>query len=91
MTDTIAKVAVIPGDGIGTEVTPAAVRVLDEALRSEGPAIEWEWFDWGCDRYVTHGRMMPADGLDVLAGHHAILLGAVGRPTSPTTSRCGAC
>ncbi|MEV0570444.1 tartrate dehydrogenase [Dactylosporangium sp. NPDC050588] len=83
MTDTIATVAVIPGDGIGTEVTPAAVRVLDETLRLHGTAIQWNWLDWGCDYFVTHGRMMPSDGLDVLADHDAILLGAVGRPDVP--------
>jgi tartrate dehydrogenase/decarboxylase/D-malate dehydrogenase len=42
-----------------------------------------EWLDWGCDYFVTHGRMMPSNGLDVLARYHAILLGAVGRPDVP--------
>jgi tartrate dehydrogenase/decarboxylase / D-malate dehydrogenase len=83
MTEPVARVAVIPGDGIGTEVTPAAVQVIDEALRLEGARLEWEWFDWGCDYFATHGRMMPTDGLDRLARHHAILLGAVGRPDVP--------
>jgi tartrate dehydrogenase/decarboxylase/D-malate dehydrogenase len=83
MPDTMANVAVIPGDGIGTEVTPAAVRVLNEALRLEGAAIHWEWLDWGCDYFATHGRMMPPDGLDILSRHHAVLLGAVGRPDVP--------
>lgn len=58
MTDTIARIAVIPGDGIGTEATPAAVPVLDHALRLEGARSEWEWFDWGCDYFATHGRTL---------------------------------
>ena len=74
------RVAAIPGDGIGNEVLPAAASVLDAALARDGDAIEWTWFDWGCDYFVEHGQMMPTDGIAQLAQHDAVFLGAVGRP-----------
>lgn len=77
------RIAVIPGDGIGREVTPAAMRVLDEAARSAGLAIERDEYPWGCDHYRETGRMMPADGLERLRGADAIYLGAVGHPSVP--------
>lgn len=83
MNEIVARVAVIPGDGIGNEVTPAAVTVLEQALALESAAIEWTWLDWGCDYFAAHGRMMPLDGLEILAKHDAIFLGAVGRPDVP--------
>ncbi len=72
------KVAVIAGDGVGPEVIKAGVRCL-EAVSD----LEFEWFDWGCDRYERTGSLMPADGLDALAGYQAIYLGAIGWPTVP--------
>jgi len=73
-------VAAIPGDGIGHEVVPAAVRVLDHAAASFGVDIDWRWFDWGCDYYIAHGSMMPDNGISQLASFDSIFLGAVGRP-----------
>ena len=84
------RIAVIPGDGIGKEVVPEGMRVLEAAARKFGIAFEWDEFDWSCDYYAQHGRMMPEDGLDQLGGHDAIFLGAVGFPACRTTSRCGA-
>mgnify|MGYP001806105663 CR=1 FL=1 len=77
------RIAAIPGDGIGPEVLPAATEVLDAALALRGESVQWNWLDWGCDYYVEHGAMMPGDGLDLLAQHDAIFLGAVGRPDVP--------
>jgi len=78
------RIAVIPGDGIGQEVTPAGVEVLQAAgRRYEAFALDLTWFDWGCDYYLKHGRMMPADGLDTLRGFDAIYFGACGFPTVP--------
>jgi tartrate dehydrogenase/decarboxylase/D-malate dehydrogenase len=74
------RVAVIPGDGIGNEVTPAAMRVLDAAAARGGVHFDWESFPWGSEYYFEHGRMMPADALDVLRPFHAIFFGAVGHP-----------
>jgi tartrate dehydrogenase/decarboxylase/D-malate dehydrogenase len=77
------KIAVIPGDGIGLEVAPAAIDVLDHVAREHDFKLEWNSFDWGCERYVTTGQMLPPDGLERLRDHDAIFLGAVGRPDVP--------
>jgi tartrate dehydrogenase/decarboxylase / D-malate dehydrogenase len=73
------RIAVIPGDGVGLEVVPAGVRVL-EAVGSD---LEFREFDWSCAYYDRHGRMCPADAFETLAGFDAIYLGAVGWPTVP--------
>ena len=77
------SITAIPGDGIGTEVLPAAASVLDAALAMHGHAIAWTWVDWGCDHFVATGAMMPDDGIDRLGQSDAIFLGAVGRPDVP--------
>jgi tartrate dehydrogenase/decarboxylase/D-malate dehydrogenase len=78
------RIAVIPGDGIGREVIPAGVEVLD-ALAARNPelALTFEAFDWGSDHYRRHGAMMPADGLDRLRDFDAVYFGAVGDPEIP--------
>jgi len=76
-------VAALPGDGIGVEVLAAARTVLDAAAARHGFALDWTELDWGCERYLRTGAMMPADGLDVLAGFDAVFLGAVGDPRVP--------
>ncbi len=73
------RIATIPGDGIGVDVTAEAVRVVDAVL----PGIEWTEFDWSCENYLRTGAMMPPDGPVQLAGFDAILLGAVGFPGVP--------
>src|SRR5436853_465834 len=77
------RIAAIPGDGIGKEVVPEGMRVLDAAGRRFGFEIEWTTFDWSCERYTETGRMMPEDGLDRLRPFEAIFLGAVGFPGVP--------
>jgi tartrate dehydrogenase/decarboxylase/D-malate dehydrogenase len=77
------KIAVIPGDGIGLEVVPEGMRVLEAAGRRFGFGLDWEMLDWGCGLHGRTGRMMPEDGLEAIAGHDAIFLGAVGWPTVP--------
>ena len=77
------RIAVIAGDGIGQEVMPEGIRVLEAAGRRFGIAFQWDEFDWSCERYTRTGHMMPADGLDQLKGHDAIYLGAVGYPGVP--------
>jgi tartrate dehydrogenase/decarboxylase / D-malate dehydrogenase len=79
------RIAVVAGDGIGPEVVPAAIRCVDAAAARHGFACEWVELPWGSDHYRETGRMMPEDGLDRLAGHDAILLGAVGAPDIPDT------
>jgi len=75
------RIAVIGGDGVGPEVVAAGMGVLDVA--ASGFRLNWEHLPWGSDYYQAHGEMMPADGLEVLAGFDAIYLGAVGRPDVP--------
>ena len=77
------RIAVIEGDGIGREVVPAAISVLEQAAAAGGFAFDWNRFDWSCETYKSTGRMMPEDGLDQLRDHDAIFLGAVGYPGVP--------
>jgi tartrate dehydrogenase/decarboxylase/D-malate dehydrogenase len=77
------SIACIPGDGIGKEVLPEGVRVLDRASAIFGFTLNWVEFPWSCEYYSKTGAMMPADGLDQLSRHDAIFLGAVGFPGVP--------
>ncbi|MGE5511551.1 MAG: tartrate dehydrogenase [Bacteroidota bacterium] len=77
------RIAVIPGDGIGNEVVPEGIKVLEAVGRRFDLAFEWEHFDWSCERFKTTGKMMPDDGLDRIRKHDAIYLGAVGFPGVP--------
>lgn len=74
------KIAIIPGDGIGTPVTQAAWQVISKACALDGVVLEATWFDWSCDTFLKAGRMMPEDGIETLRTFDAILLGAVGWP-----------
>ena len=77
------KIAVIAGDGIGTEVVPEGIRVLEAAADKFGFKLDWQFFDWSCQRYEQTGMMMPADGIEQLSRFDAIFLGAVGQPGVP--------
>lgn len=77
------KIAVIPGDGIGREVVPEGIRVLEAAGQQFGIDFNWTWFDWSCQTYLETGRMMPEDGIAQLKDFDAIYLGAVGFPGVP--------
>ncbi len=77
------KIAVIPGDGIGKEVMPEGLRVVEAAGRGFDLSFDWQHFDWSCETYHRSGRMMPEDGIDQLADRDAIYLGAVGFPGVP--------
>ncbi len=76
-------IAIIPGDGIGTEVVEHSMPVIEAAAATHDVSIEPEWYDWGSERYLDEGAMMPEDGLDRLRSHDAIFLGAVGHPDVP--------
>ncbi len=82
---TTHKIAVIAGDGIGKEVVPAAIECLERIAQLHAMSLEFTHFDWGGSDYYggEHGRMMPLDGLEQLAQHDAIFLGAVGSPEVP--------
>ncbi len=77
------KIAVIEGDGIGREVVPEGIRVLEAAARRFDLSFSWHHFDWSCQTYLKTGRMMPEDGLEQLRPHDAVYLGAVGYPGVP--------
>jgi tartrate dehydrogenase/decarboxylase/D-malate dehydrogenase len=77
---TTHTVAVIAGDGIGQEVIPAGIAVLEAAARGSGVSLQFTELPWGCDYYTKHGRMMDPDGFDRLKAFEAIYLGAIGSP-----------
>jgi tartrate dehydrogenase/decarboxylase/D-malate dehydrogenase len=77
------KIAVIAGDGIGQEVVPEGIRVLEAAGTRYGFSFRWTAYDWSCAHYKATGRMMPEDGLDRLRAHESVFLGAVGLPGIP--------
>ncbi len=74
------KIAVVPGDGIGHEIVPAALKVLDKVAHSYSFSVEKQEFDWGAGYYKQNGEFMPANGLETLKSFDAVLFGAVGLP-----------
>ncbi|MGH9679121.1 MAG: isocitrate/isopropylmalate family dehydrogenase, partial [Candidatus Acidiferrales bacterium] len=66
------KIAVIAGDGIGKEVVPEGLRVLEAAARRFEMKLACTHFDWSCETYAKTGKMMPDDGLDQLRDAKAI-------------------
>ena len=85
------KIAVIPGDGIGKEVVPEGIRVLDAAAGKFGLAFDWQHFDWSCQLYTQTGRMMPEDGLEQIAITRRFSLAPSVSPACRTMSRFGDC
>ena len=78
------RIAVIPGDGIGAEVIPEGVRVLEAlAHRTAALHLEFQYFDWGSERYLAHGQMMPDGGRETLGEFDAIYFGSAGDPRVP--------
>lgn len=74
---------VIAGDGIGQEVMPAAIECIDALTSDHDFAVDWRERDWGSERYLVDGEMMPTDGVEQLADGDGIFLGAVGMPDIP--------
>ena len=80
-----ARIAVIPGDGIGKEVTPEALKVLRAAISSSSHKIEIVEFDWGADKYLREQISLPAGAVEMLRDDFdAILFGALGDPRVPS-------
>ena len=77
------NIAVIPGDGIGEEVVPEGIRVLEAVGRRFDIEFKWNTFSWNCENFTRTGRMMPEDGIEQLRAYDAIYLGAVGFPGVP--------
>jgi tartrate dehydrogenase/decarboxylase/D-malate dehydrogenase len=86
------RIAAIPGDGIGKEVMPEGLRVLEAAARRFDVDLKFTHIDWAsCDHYAKTGAMMPADWKAQLEGWtRSISARSAGRRRCPTTSRCGA-
>ena len=72
------RIAVIPGDGIGREVMPEGVRVMEAVGARHGVRFRFDEFPWSCDWYRQHGRMCPEDAPEILKQYDAIYFGAVG-------------
>ena len=77
------QIAIIAGDGIGKEVIPESIKVLEAIAAQCGFSFKFENYDYGCEYYIKHGKMMPDDGLDRLRDSDSIFLGAVGYPGVP--------
>jgi tartrate dehydrogenase/decarboxylase/D-malate dehydrogenase len=77
------KIAVVPGDGIGTEVVPESLKVLDVIAAKFGFQFSYKNYDYSCEYFSQKGKMMPDDGLDRLRDSDSIFLGAVGYPGVP--------
>ena len=77
------NIAVIAGDGIGKEVMPEAIKVLEAVASKHDLDFKFDEKDWSCERYHKTGAMMPEDGLASIKDHDSILLGAVGFPGVP--------
>ncbi|WP_027416039.1 tartrate dehydrogenase [Aneurinibacillus terranovensis] len=78
------SIALLPGDGIGVDVVREGKKVLDTICKIHGGlSLSFTEFDWSCEYYSTHGKMMPDDGLDILKDFDSIFLGAVGYPGIP--------
>ena len=74
------KIAVVPGDGIGQEIIPEGLKVLDAVAAQEGFGLTYSHFPWSASWYKETGAFMPEDGLDQLSAFDAIYFGAIGRP-----------
>lgn len=74
------KIAVVNGDGVGHEIVPAGIKVMDKVAAKHGFKMKYESFPWGAGYYKRHGDFMPENGLEILGGFDAIYFGAVGLP-----------
>ena len=83
MPDRSYRIATIPGDGVGIEVTSEAVKAMDAAAARFAFTVSYSDYDVGGGRYLRTGEVLPQTVQDELSGHDAILLGAVGTPEVP--------
>ena len=77
------QIAVIAGDGIGKEVVPESIKVLEAIAAQCGFSYSFDYYDYSCEHYLKHGKMMPDDGLERLRNSDSLFLGAVGYPGVP--------
>lgn len=74
------KIAVVPGDGIGQEIVPEGLKVIEAVAKKHNFTIETESFDWGAGYYLKNNKFLPDNGLEILKGFDAVYFGAVGLP-----------
>jgi tartrate dehydrogenase/decarboxylase / D-malate dehydrogenase len=74
------KIAVVPGDGIGPEIVPAALKVADALGKRKVLVSMKEYFPWGAGNYLKTGEFMPSNGLKILRSFDAVFFGSVGLP-----------
>lgn len=79
------KIAVVPGDGIGKEIVPEGVRVIEAVAKKHNFSIETEEFTWGAGYYLEHNQFLPQDGLETLKKFDAVYFGSVGLPAVDDT------
>ncbi len=79
------KIAVVPGDGIGKEIVPEGLRVIEAVAKKHNFSIETEEFGWGAGYYLEHNMFLPEDGLDTLKKFDAVYFGSVGLPAVDDT------
>ena len=79
------RIATVPGDGIGQEIVPQGVKVLQKAAQTFAFNLTFDLYPWGAGYYQEHGDFMPADGIETLKSYDAIYFGAVGLPTVDDT------
>ncbi len=72
------KIAVVPGDGIGQEIVPEGLKVINAVAKKHNFNIETESFDWGAGYYLKNDKFLPANGLETLKSFDAVYFGAVG-------------
>jgi len=77
------RIAAVPGDGIGNEVIPESIKVLDAVAAGCGFQLSYSHYDYSCKHFMDYGKMMPDDGLERLRDSDGIFLGAVGYPGVP--------
>ena len=85
----IYRIATIPGDGIGKEVVPEGMRVINAAAKKAGIHFDWQQFPWSCAYHKETGRMMPENGLEQIRHHDAIFLVRSASRGFPIMSRSG--
>lgn len=79
------KIAIVPGDGIGNEIVPEGLRVIEAVAKKHKFKIETESFDWGAGYYLKNNKFLPDDGLETLKGFDAVYFGSVGLPAVDDT------
>ncbi len=86
------RIAVIPGDGIGPEVARVGVRFLSRLAELRGLPLQFDWFDFGAERYLLDGTVLPDGFMDTLRRDYAaVYFGAVGDPRVPGNEHASTC